>query len=100
MMDFRRLSGGRRLTRISLGLQRYGLMGRRFRTRIVAPEGKNASGARGVSRGLPQGGVPSPLLWVLRFNRFFRLAEEWGMQETGRMRGGASKGDRVETAYL
>ena len=47
------------------------LRGRRFKTRLLAPWGRFFSRARGVSRGLPQSGVLSPLLRLVHPNKFF-----------------------------
>ena len=49
------------------------LKGRRFRVRLDGPEGRCVSAPKGITRGLPQGGVISPLLWLLHFNRVFDL---------------------------
>ena len=49
---------------------------RRFRVRLLTPMGKTLSTPREITRGLPQGGILSPLLWVLHFSRFGALFEE------------------------
>ena len=41
---------------------------RRFRVRLTAPGGKFVSRLRDITRGLPQGGILSPLMWILHFN--------------------------------
>ena len=51
------------------------MRGRRSRARLMAPEGRFISRARGVTRGFPQGGVLSPLLWILHYDRLFDLME-------------------------
>ena len=43
--------------------------------RLLAPEGRFFSSTRGISRGLPQEGVLSPLLWLVHFNKFFEHME-------------------------
>ena len=48
---------------------RVWLTGRRFRLRLATPQGVRCSGFYGVSRGVPQGGVLSPFLWLLLFDR-------------------------------
>ena len=102
MRDSRRPCGERRSTRTSSGSWRCGSEEHgRFRTRIMAPGGKYTSEARGMPRGLPQGGVLSPLLWILHFDRFLRLMEEWDMQdEGGGKRVGPPEGSGDEVAYV
>ena len=51
------------------------MRGRYFGARALAPEGRFLCRAKGISRGLPQSGVLSPLLWLVHYNRFFRLIE-------------------------
>ena len=45
------------------------LTSRTFRVRLATPIGTVFSAHRNPSRGVPQGGVLSPLLWILRVNR-------------------------------
>ena len=67
------------------------LRGRRFRTRLVTPLGKFVSGPRAISRGLRQGGVISPLMWLLHLNR---LLEVWDASAPGPKGGGPRGGKR------
>ena len=58
------------------------LMERSFRVRLHTPAGKFYSSKRSISREVPQGGVLSPLLWLIHFNKVherlaaLRAAEE------------------------
>ena len=45
------------------------LAGGRFKLRLRAPTGYYFNHPRAMGRGLPHGGVPSPLLWLLVFNQ-------------------------------
>ena len=51
------------------------LKGRTLKTRLTAPEGRFFSKAKSISGGLPQGGVLSPLLWLVPSNGLFRVLE-------------------------
>ena len=46
---------------------------RGFRVRLITTKGRFLSRPRDISRGLPQGGVISPFLWIMHFDRFFEL---------------------------
>ena len=48
---------------------------RRFSVRLATPQGRFYSSWRQLSRGLPQGGVLSPFLWLLHFNSLIARAE-------------------------
>ena len=52
------------------------LRGRSFMVRLSAVTGKFYSSARGMTRGVPQGGVISPLLWLLHFNGIYKRLED------------------------
>ena len=49
--------------------------GRSFKIRLSTPEGQHLSRARPITRGLPQGGILSPIIWVLVFSQFSREVE-------------------------
>ena len=49
---------------------------RKFQVRLTTPKGASYSGARTSGRGLPQGGVISPFLWLIHFNGILRTMAE------------------------
>ena len=51
------------------------LCDRRFRLRLATPYGRFLSTKRPITRGLPQGGVLSPFLWLLHFDTLHKLVE-------------------------
>ena len=48
---------------------------RKFQVRITTAKGRYLSSKRPIARGLPQGGILSPMLWVLVFSTFSRQTE-------------------------
>ena len=46
------------------------------RVRPLSPNGRLRSAQRRISRGLPRGGVVSPLLWIIDVNPLLTTAEE------------------------
>jgi len=63
-----------------LGIERLivGLIHTILTSRVVYSTMGSAHSNRNVSRGTPQGGVLSPLLWVLVVNKLLSLLEETG----------------------
>jgi len=55
-----------------------GLIHTMLTSRVVYSTMRSAHSTRNVSRGTPQGGVLSPLLWVLVVNKLVSLLEEAG----------------------
>ena len=47
-----------------------------FRLRLTAQDGKYYSGWKPISKGVPQGGILSPFLWLLHINPFARRVRE------------------------
>ena len=50
--------------------------GRSFKVRLTTSRGQYHSKIRRVTRGLPQGGILSPAIWVLVFSEFSRITEQ------------------------
>ena len=59
------------------------LVGRTFQVKMVTTRGTYHSSIRGITRGLPQGGVPSPLLWLIFFNPIAKRLREERLKNPG-----------------